>query len=86
MGVAVLVVTLLSVMWPVVAQSMPDLAIGRLPAKTAAELSTMVSKILAYETNEIAFEAPFRFVADDSDRAGDFESDAEEMSGEEEPS
>lgn len=58
---------------------LPDLAIGRLPAATVAELETMVAKILAYETGRASFEGPVVLVADDPDLAGNFEADAEEL-------
>ncbi len=58
---------------------LPDVAIGRLPAKSTEELTAMVEKILAYERGELTLDAPFVLVADDADRAGDFESDAEEI-------
>ena len=58
---------------------LPDVAIGRLPAKSSEELRVMVAKILAYETGELSEEAPFVLVADNADRAGDFEKDADEL-------
>lgn len=59
--------------------SLPDVAIGRLPAKSSEELRAMVAKIIAYESGELAEEAPFVLVADDADEAGDFEKDADEL-------
>ena len=58
---------------------LPDVAIGRLPAKSSEELRVMVAKILAYETGELSEEAPFVLVADNADQAGDFEKDADEL-------
>jgi hypothetical protein len=37
--------------------ALPDVAIGRLPAKNPEELRVMVSKILAYETGEASLES-----------------------------
>ena len=56
---------------------LPDIAIGRLPAKNVHELDVMVDKIVAYERGELPLDAPFVLVADDADRAGDFEADAD---------
>lgn len=58
---------------------LPDVAIGRLPAKTTAELRVMVEKILAYERAKPSSKGPFVLVADDADAAGGFEADAEEI-------
>jgi hypothetical protein len=52
---------------------LPDLAIGRLPVMTAAELTTAISKIVAYETaapRSWAFDAVV--AADRPDEGGDF--------------
>ena len=59
--------------------SMPDVAIGRLPAGSVDELRAIVSKILAYERGELSSDAPFVLIADNADAAGDFESDADEL-------
>ncbi len=58
---------------------LPDVAIGRLPAATVAELETMVTKILAYENGQASLEGPVVLVADDPDLAGNFEANAEEL-------
>jgi CSLREA domain-containing protein len=58
---------------------LPDVAIGRLPAKTIDELSAMVDKILAFENGELEALQPFVLVADNADTAGNFERDAEEI-------
>jgi hypothetical protein len=58
---------------------MPDVAIGRLPASSADELRAMVAKILAFERGERSLDTPFVLVADDSDHAGNFERDADEI-------
>jgi hypothetical protein len=51
-----------------------DLQLGRLPVKSAAELSTVVAKIIAYEASplEVSWRSRNLYVADDADRAGDF--------------
>jgi hypothetical protein len=58
---------------------LPDVAIGRLPARTPDEVRTVVEKIVAYEENPVGLEGPVVLVADDSDPAGDFEANAEEL-------
>ena len=60
---------------------LPNLAIGRLPAATVEEARVLVEKILAYETGGDASLLGGRavLVADNADRAGDFEADAEEI-------
>jgi hypothetical protein len=56
---------------------LPDLAIGRLPAATVEELQVMVEKIVSYETGEARIDrGPVVLVADNPDRAGNFEADA----------
>ena len=49
---------------------LPDLAIGRIPAETAAEAAAVVAKIIAYEQNQFnpaAWNQRLLFVADDPD-------------------
>jgi hypothetical protein len=58
---------------------LPDLAIGRLPAASVAEVHAMVDKILAYEMAEAKPDALVVLVADDADEAGDFEADADRL-------
>ncbi len=58
---------------------LPDVAIGRLPARNPEELRVMVSKILAYETGNANLESLLVLVNDNSDRAGDFRRDADEI-------
>ncbi len=58
---------------------LPDLAIGRLPAATVDEARAMVEKIVAYETGDVSLEGTTVLVADNADRAGNFEGDAEEL-------
>jgi hypothetical protein len=60
---------------------LPDLAIGRLPAKSVEEARRMMDKILAYEETGSLSRGPVVLVADNPDRAGDFEGDAEEIAG-----
>ena len=51
----------------------PDMAIGRLPALTAAELEAMIAKIKAYEADFGAeWQNQLVFVSDKADSAGDF--------------
>jgi hypothetical protein len=59
--------------------SLPDLAIGRLPAASAEELRAMVGKILEFESVGSILTGPAALVADNPDAAGDFEADAEEI-------
>ncbi len=57
------------------ADFLPDMAIGRLPAKSASEVSAVVGKILAYETNAEpgGWQKRLVFVADNkNDAAGNF--------------
>jgi hypothetical protein len=60
--------------------SMPDLAIGRLPAATLEEVQALVGKIVTYETGDASlWGPPVVLVADNPDRAGDFVADADEL-------
>jgi hypothetical protein len=52
--------------------SLPDIAIGRLPAASAEELGHMVHKILDYERAPFWMRDPLVLVADDADVAGNF--------------
>jgi hypothetical protein len=65
----------------VLSDSLPDLTLGRLPVKSAAELQALVAKILSYETTAggIGWRSQAIFVADNyldaqgaPDSAGDF--------------
>jgi hypothetical protein len=58
---------------------LPDLAIGRLPAASALELRAMVSKILAYEASDARLDGLLVLATDNSDRAGDFAGNADEI-------
>jgi hypothetical protein len=57
---------------------LPDLAIGRLPASTREEARVLVEKIVAYE-REVSGGSSVVLIADDSDRAGNFAAQAEEL-------
>jgi hypothetical protein len=61
------------------ADMLPDVAIGRLPAASALELRTMVSKVLAYEAEERSLGGVLVLATDDSDEAGDFAGNADEL-------
>ena len=51
----------------------PDLAIGRLPARSAEELAAMIAKIKAYEADSgSAWQSELVFAADQADAAGDY--------------
>jgi len=59
---------------------LPDLAIGRLPAASIEEVEAMVAKIVAYERGKAVPEGnPVVLIADNPDRAGDFEANADEL-------
>jgi len=58
---------------------LPDVAIGRLPAASVDGARAVIDKILAFESSGGSPEAPIVLVADNPDRAGNFESDAEEL-------
>ncbi len=51
---------------------LPQIAIGRLPVKTADQLATMLNKIKSYEANAPAPNAQALLVSDVPDTAGDF--------------
>jgi hypothetical protein len=52
---------------------LPDVAIGRLPARTAEELAAMIAKIKAYEADaEAAWRNQWIFANDQADEAGNF--------------
>lgn len=52
----------------------PDVALGRLPVKTVAQLTALVAKILRYETGTVNLSSASQvvFIVDDADSAGDF--------------
>jgi subtilisin family serine protease len=51
---------------------LPEIAIGRLPAVTNAELGAMIDKIKAYESGQGAWTGKALFIADNGDGGGDF--------------
>lgn len=61
------------------ADGLPDLAVGRIPAKSATELEALVRKILAYERSKSPglWRATVAFVADNPDLSGNFPEVAE---------
>jgi hypothetical protein len=58
---------------------LPDVAVGRLPARTREEVRAMVQKVLEYERSAARLSGPVIFVADDRDSGGDFPSHAAEL-------
>jgi hypothetical protein len=58
---------------------LPDLAVGRLPARTPEEAERLVAKLLAWEDSAQGLGGRAVLVADDPDAAGDFEADVEEL-------
>ena len=58
---------------------LPDVAVGRLPAASPEEAQRLVAKILAYEAGEGDPLAPIVLITDNPDRAGNFDSDADEI-------
>jgi hypothetical protein len=59
------------------ADSLPDLAIGRLSARTVEEARVLVGKILAFEESGKGFGGNAVLVADNGDDAGDFEGNSD---------
>jgi Peptidase family C25 len=59
--------------------SLPDLAVGRLPAETRDEARAMIDKIVAFESSGQDLSGPAVLVADNADLAGDFEQDADDL-------
>ena len=55
--------------------SLPDLAIGRLPATTVEEAHSLVQKVLVWEDGAQSLSGKVILVADNPDIAGDFEAD-----------
>jgi hypothetical protein len=58
---------------------LPDLALGRLPAASTEEVRILVEKILAFERLAQGLSRAAALVADNSDAAGNFEADAEDI-------
>jgi hypothetical protein len=59
--------------------SIPDLAIGRLSAGSLAEAEASIAKILAFEESGQTLDGRAVMVADNPDRAGDFEANANDI-------
>jgi Peptidase family C25 len=59
--------------------SIPDIAIGRLPASSFDEAQRLVQKIIAYENAGGTLDGPAVLVADNADLGGNFEANAEEI-------
>lgn len=61
---------------------LPDVALGRIPVLTAAELNAYVDKILAYEgSGTPAWAANALMLADNQDGSADFSADSDRISG-----
>lgn len=59
--------------------TLPDLALGRLPAQNPDEAKIMIDKIVAFESQGRDLSGPVVLVADNADVAGDFEADADNV-------
>jgi hypothetical protein len=59
--------------------ALPDLAIGRLPARTPEEAEQLVAKLLAWEDSGQDLTGRALLVADNPDVAGDFEADIRDV-------
>jgi hypothetical protein len=59
--------------------ALPDLAIGRLPAATVEEATSLVQKLLAWEESGQGLSGAALLVADNPDLAGDFEANARDV-------
>jgi len=59
--------------------SLPDVAIGRLPATTLEEARMLVDKLLAWEDSGQGLSGQAALVADNPDLAGDFEADVHDI-------
>lgn len=60
-------------------QALPDMLVGRLPVNNSTELSTVIDKIIQYESNPTpgAWNENHLFVTDNPDEAGDFFADSD---------
>jgi len=58
---------------------LPDLALGRLPAQDLEQARALVQKVLTWERSGFDLSGRAVVVADNSDRGGDFEGDAERL-------
>jgi hypothetical protein len=59
--------------------TLPDLAIGRLPASTPEEAQALVAKLLAWEDSGQGLGGGAAIVADNPDAGGDFEANARDI-------
>ena len=59
--------------------SLPDLAIGRLPANTLEQAHALVDKLIDWENAGFTFDGAAALVADNPDSAGDFEANARDI-------
>jgi hypothetical protein len=59
--------------------SLPDLAIGRLPATSEEQTEALVQKLLAWENSGQGLSGAAALVADNPDQAGDFEADVRDI-------
>ena len=57
----------------------PDVALGRIPAQTAAELTAYVDKVKRYEASSGDWRTKVLFSADNPDTAGAFGADSDEL-------
>jgi hypothetical protein len=57
----------------------PDLAVGRLPAQTVEEAEGLVGKLLAWEDSGQGLRGQAVLVADNPDKAGDFEANVQDI-------
>jgi hypothetical protein len=60
---------------------LPEIAIGRLPAVTNAELKVMIDKVKAYEGGQGDWTGKAVFIADNADSGGDFAAGSNELAG-----
>ena len=60
---------------------LPEIAIGRLPAVTNAELQAMIAKIKAYENGQGAWTDKALWIADNADDGGDFAQGCNDLAG-----
>ena len=60
---------------------LPDLAVGRLPVNSPAELTAVIDKLIAYSLEPVPGDWNTRhlFVADDADSAGDFPAESDQV-------
>jgi hypothetical protein len=57
--------------------ALPDIAIGRLSARTVEEARVLIGKVLAFEDSGFDFSGRAVLVADNADVAGEFEADSD---------